>query len=70
MKNLLLIMLQPQPQNRIDLKTLLQLPYFALEKQLRLYHMLSEEMLEWDEKECIIVMETVEMVVRERAVFD
>lgn len=37
---------------------------------MRLYHMLSDEMLEWDEKECIILMETIEMVIHDRIIFD
>lgn len=35
-------MLAKDQNDRIDIKTLMLLPYFATEKQLRLYHMLSD----------------------------
>lgn len=65
-----MVMLARQPNDRIDMSTLMLLPYFATEKQLRLYHMLSDQMLEWDQKQSIIVMETVEMVIHDRIIFD
>lgn len=63
-------MLAKNQNDRIDIKTLMTLPYFSTEKQLRLYHMLSDQFFKWDEKQSIIVMQTVEMVIHDRVIFD
>jgi hypothetical protein len=50
MKELILVMLAKEENHRIDLTSLLQLPYFSAEKQLRFYHLLSTQILNYDEK--------------------
>lgn len=44
MKNLILVMLARDPIDRIGLETLMRLPYFAVENQLRLYHMVADDL--------------------------
>lgn len=63
-------MLAKDPFDRIDLSTLLKLPYFSQETQIKLYHMVADDLLTFDEKESIMLMETLEIVIKDRNVFD
>ena len=47
MKNLILAMLAKQPADRIDKETLLELPYFSTEKQLKLYDIIADDLADF-----------------------
>ena len=52
------------------MSAILDLPYFANERQLKLYHSLVEELPEMEDKESIMFMETLEMVIKNRIIVD
>lgn len=45
-----MVMLAKDPTDRIDQEMLLGLPYFAEERQLKLYHMLADNLVNYDDK--------------------
>jgi hypothetical protein len=62
-------MLSLEPTNRVDIDTILGIPYFQQSQQLRLYFMLTEDLDMIEPKERTLFMKALELIIRKGTVF-
>lgn len=70
MRQLIFNMLSVDPTKRVDLDTILGIPYFQSSPQMRLYFMLADGLEGLENKEAVAFMKALEVVIRQGTVFE